>query len=180
VRADGDRFRGVCRLVAVLSVALAGLVPVFAAAAEVPPRVATLHATISGCEAGDGPSLAKSEPIVAGVSETATLVALPCLRTGANVLYRLYILESGEIGGIHPVYVATYSPRFGWMGADTVANIRYDANRKRLASVYKGRREDDCGANAEWIWKDYAFALETYAIKRHCKSGRWTTVFPIR
>lgn len=171
------------RLAAVLFAAALGFflsAATQAAATEIPPRVFAMHDAISGCEARDGPSIKKAPVVAELVTRTAILAGLPCFRSGKNTLYKLYIVETGEIGGIHPVYIATYSTRFGWMGSSTAANIRYDAANKRLESKFNGRRENDCGAHARWVWKDYAFALENYAIKRSCKSRRWTTVYPPR
>ncbi len=97
-----------------------------AAATGVPPRLADWHATSTACEAADGPDLATVAPIVGPLSETAMLYALPCSRSAGRVSYRLYLVETGEIGGIDDLAFAGWSPRFGWFGTDTLDEAAYD------------------------------------------------------
>ena len=152
------------------------------AAGGLPPQVLELHRARSDCEDPASDVLRSIEPIVAPLSKTAILYAIPCTAGAYNVTYRLYVVESGEIGGTQTLYFADYSDSHGWSGTDYLVNVEFDAREKRLTTLYKGRGLGDCGSMGTWRWKDYAFAMEEFRAWSRCDGtrspGEWPVIFP--
>lgn len=124
----------------------------------VPPRLAAWHAALGDCEAMDSPAFSARPPLIASLSDTATLYALPCFASAAGLGYRLYSVERGEIGGMHRMLFAGLSAKFGWFGAETVYDATFDAKAKDLDGVLV----DDAGCRiiGRWTWDDFAFRLD--------------------
>ncbi|WP_181706755.1 DUF1176 domain-containing protein [Chthonobacter rhizosphaerae] len=145
-----------------------------------PPRLVEWHIA-SQCEAPDGPSLAETPPVIGALSETAMLYAIPCYRSEGRTGYRLYMVESGEIGGMHLLTFATFSSRFGWMGTDTLETVAFDPQTATLTAVTTGAAPD-CGTAGTWRWDQYAFKLVTFRANESCGTGKapadWPVVFP--
>ena len=117
-------------------------------------------------------------PVIAQLSKTAILYAIPCTAGAYNIAYRLYMRETGEIGGVETLYFATWSGDYGWGGTDLLFNINVDG--PRLSALYKGRGLGDCGTNAQWVWRDYAFRLVRYAAQDPCEgipAENWPVIF---
>lgn len=149
------------------------------AAGGLPPQVLERHRIRSDCEDPESGVLREIAPIVAPLSKTAILYAIPCTAGAYNVSYRLYVVESGEIGGTSTLYFADYSDSHGWSGTDLLVNIDFDAKEKRLTSFYKGRGLGDCGSMGSWRWKDYAFAMEEFRAWSRCDGTRTAEKWPV-
>lgn len=145
-----------------------------------PSRLIVKHMAASACEAPDSPLLRAFKPVIAPLSSTAILYAVPCTATAGNVSYRLWVVESGEIGGITPLYFASFDPTLGWKGSDLLYNVSYDATEKRLTSVQ--RTGAGCGTRGVWRWKEWTFAMEETRLAADCVEGRdpasWPRVWP--
>ncbi len=124
-----------------------------------PAMLIARHEAQSDCEDLTSGQVAQAEPIVGRLSATASLYALPCAVSDGDTTYRLYVLETGEIGGIQTLYFARHDAAFGWTGTDTLKNVRFDAQTATLTSLSTGRTQTDCGHFARWQWRGFAFAL---------------------
>jgi hypothetical protein len=139
------------------------------------------HLAESRCEDPATQLMRSFEPIVTQLSKTAILYAIPCTAGAYNIAYRLYMRETGEIGGVETLYFATWSGEYGWSGTDLLFNI--DADGPRLSAYYQGRGLGDCGTDAQWLWRDYAFRLLRYAAQDTCDgvlAEHWPVIFEYR
>lgn len=147
----------------------------------IPPRLLHLHRSASACEDPHSEVMSEFKPVIGPVSGTAMLYGIPCMAGAYNVGYRLYIVESGEIGGIEPLYFAAHTGSHGWSGSDVLFNISFDAATKTLSSFYKGRGLGDCGNAGTWIWRKYAFAMVRFRAWSRCDGkrspGNWPVIF---
>lgn len=145
-----------------------------------PPRLVEWHLAFA-CDAPDNPSLAAVDPVIGPLSDTAMLYAVPCFRSEERTNYRLYLVESGEIGGMHALTFATYTSRFGWMGTDTLEAVTYDPQTRRLQALDLGSG-GGCGWRGTWEFDEYAFKLIGMQVYETCSSPRqpdeWPEVFP--
>ncbi len=145
-----------------------------------PPRLIAKHMTASSCETPDSPLLRTFKPVIGVLSSTAILYAIPCTATTGNVSYRLWVVESGEIGGITPQYFALFDPVYGWKGSDLLQNVAYDDKTTTLTATL--RTGVGCGGRGVWRWKNWAFAMEEYRLATDCAEGRdpaaWPRVWP--
>lgn len=126
----------------------------------VPPRLVELHGLSSGCEALDSPLLSTIPPVIGALSDTAMLYALPCTVGGKRTSYRLYLAESGEIGGLQTLAFAGFSRRFGWYGTLTLDAVAYDPEAHRLTA--ETRDAGGCAGRGSWVFDAYAFRLERF------------------
>ena len=145
-----------------------------------PPRLLAKHMAASDCEAPNSPLLRSFKPVIGVLSSTAILYSIPCTASQGNVSYRLWVVESGEIGGITPQYFALFDPVYGWKGSDLLGNVVYDDKTTRLTAVQ--RAGGGCGGRGVWKWKNWAFAMEEYRMAADCVEGRdptdWPKVWP--
>lgn len=150
----------------------------------IPPRLIERHRAASDCEDPGSPLLKPIPPVVGSLSATAMLYAIPCVATGGQVSYRLWVLESGEIGGITALYFALYEDGFGWRGSDLLPNVAFDAAASRLTARSGARGESGCGSYGAWRWKGWAFAMEEFRAAPNCGTRRdpasWPRLFPPR
>lgn len=150
----------------------------------IPYAVLERHARTSDCESTDSASIANANVPVGVLSNAATLYAIPCTVSGSAVTYRLYMRDSGEIGGLETLAFALHDPRFGWVGTDLLTGVAYDHEQGLLTAAHVGRSDRVCGYRAAWRWQDYAFVLERFEGPADCRDagsqGRWTQVFPLR
>jgi hypothetical protein len=136
------------------------------------------HRAESLCEDPDTDLMGSFDPVIAQLSKTAILYAIPCTAGAYNVAYRLYRRETGEIGGVKTLYFATWSGEYGWGGTDLLFNI--EADGPRLSAFYKGRGLGDCGTDGQWVWRDYAYRLERFAAQDTCNgvtAENWPVIF---
>lgn len=137
----------------------------------VPDRLIDRHRAASDCEDPGSPLLKSVPPLIGALSKTAFLYGIPCTSAAGNVAYRMWVIETGEIGGITPLYFALYDPAFGWKGSDLLYNVAFDGNGARLTSEWHAPGLSACPWRAAWHWKDYAFALDDFRLTADC-SGR--------
>lgn len=146
----------------------------------VPPRLLAKHTAASDCEASNSPLLRAFKPVIGVLSSTAILYSIPCTASQGNVSYRLWVVESGEIGGITAQYFALFDPVYGWKGSDLLHNVAYDEKSTRLTATY--RAGGGCGGRGAWKWKSWAFAMEEYRMAADCVEGSdptgWPKVWP--
>lgn len=145
-----------------------------------PHRLVEHHYLTTGCERLEGTLLSGVEVVSGRLSDSALLFALPCVATGETVSYRLYVVETGEIGGIEPLSFAAFSPSHGWTGTETLTNVTFDSAEGRLTSLRPGRDEDGCGRYGAWRWTGWRFALLEYRFRRDCDRTApqsWPVVF---
>lgn len=149
-------------------------------AAGVPPRLLELHLASAACETPDAADIADVKPLIGALSDTATLYALPCFRSAEGLASRLYLIESGEIGGMTPLIFAGFSDRLGWYGVDVLFDVAYDPGSRRL----EGRGADDhgCSFRGRWTFADTAFRLDGLSAGTACGAGAtdWKDVYPPR
>ena len=181
-------------LAAALTVAILLLTPLQARAQtgdadQLPPRsaeetaadlqlVLDRHLAESRCEDPATELMRHIGPVIAQLSKTAILYAIPCTVGAFNVSYRLYRRETGEIGGVETLYFATWSKEYGWGGTDLLLNI--DADGPRLSAYDKTRSPGDCGNNAQWLWRDNAYRLMRYTAQDTCAGTvdeNWPVIF---
>lgn len=119
---------------------------------------------------------------IAALGQTAVLYALPCTVSGRTVTYRLYLRDTGEIGGLETLFFALHDPRFGWIGTDLLANVGFDDVSRTLRADYAGPSDRTCGYRAAWSWQDHAFRLESFEGPGDCRDagnpGRWQRHHP--
>ncbi len=142
-----------------------------------PDRLLVRHARASDCEDPASPRLKSVLTLIGPLSKNAILYAIPCSASGADISYRLWVIETGEIGGITPLYFALYDPVFGWKGSDLLYNVSFEPNGSKLTSTLKGQ-SGTCGHSALWHWKGYAFALDSYQLPSVCPGARTIKIYP--
>lgn len=149
-----------------------------------PARLLERHMAASDCEDPGSPRLKPVPPVIGPLSRTAMLYAIPCAASGGQVSYRLWVVESGEIGGITPLYFASFDEGFGWRGTALLPNVGFDAKEARLVARSATRADSGCGTYGAWRWKDYDFAMEEFRASSDCAGSRnpadWRRVFPAR
>jgi len=147
-------------------------------AAGVPPRLLELHLASTACAAPDAADIAEAQPLIAPLSETATLYAIPCYRNASGLASRLYLIESGEIGGMTPLVFAGFSDRLGWYGVDALVDVAYDAASRRLEA--KGTDDHGCAFRGSWTFTDTAFRLDRLSAATACGAAPagWRDVYP--
>ena len=143
----------------------------------IPPRLAKKHMTVSECEAPNSPLLRSFKPVIGVLSSTATLYGIPCTASAGNVSFRLWVLENGEIGGLTPLYFATFDPGLGWKGTDLLHNIAYDEKTQRLTSTFKAG--GGCGARGVWRWKKWTFEMLETRVASSCVEGKDAADWPL-
>ena len=152
------------------------------AALGVPLAVIEHHMRASDCEAPDSPGLSGAQTVIGVLSQVATLYALPCTAgagAGNTATWRLYMRDSGEIGGVEDLVFAVHDPRFGWIGTELLPHPRFDGESLTLSASFTGRSDRHCGFSGRWVWQDYAFRLEEMKSPRSCADAsapsRWET-----
>ncbi|WP_237153691.1 DUF1176 domain-containing protein [Oryzibacter oryziterrae] len=143
----------------------------------VPPRLLEWHVAASTCEAPDSADLAPIPPMIGALSDTATLYAIPCFKGAHGTGYRLYMVERGEIGGMHALTFAAHSDRFGWTGTDTLFDTGFDAASHVLTASEID--EKGCVSKASWTWDEYAFRLDRLAADPACNGSPDSGLKPV-
>jgi len=143
-----------------------------------PNNVLAQHYGVHGCEDLDSPLMAATDPLIARLSDSAVLFGVPCTAAGDRIAYRLYIVETGEIGGIETLAFARYSGDYGWTGTNTLLNVAFDEDKGELTSASSHREVDGCGHFARWRWADIRFALVEYRYRGACGGASDPKRFP--
>ena len=159
------------------AVAPGDLPPLPASLDGVPDPVLAMHVSTTFCEDPAGPPLAGHAALLAELGPTAVLVGIPCSGDAARAAYRLYVLETGEIGGVHAQVFALPSKSLGWAGTDVLWSPSVDADG-RLTGVLYDPGEGRCASRGHWRWTGYALAMERAEIDDGCGGGGWRRVFP--
>ncbi|MCB1474641.1 MAG: DUF1176 domain-containing protein [Rhodobiaceae bacterium] len=146
----------------------------------IPARVYEQHVRQSACEALDSAGL-KDAAIVAGrLDARSRLFGIPCTNSGGRVTYRLYRIETGEIGGVETLYFALFLPDFGWAGTDLLENVSFDETTGTLTMRAGRDSGGGCASKAVHRWQGWRFALQDYRIDTACKGGpaeSWRQVY---
>lgn len=129
----------------------------------VPQPVMIEHLTISKCEEPLGASFENLDPVVADLSGTATLYALPCTAGSSRPTYRLYVHETGEIEGVHPTFVAVYTEEYGWQGTARVRAVEWDNDARRLLAEGPLDADGRIGSGV-WSWGAFGLKLERFSL----------------
>ncbi|MDQ0327487.1 hypothetical protein J2R99_003356 [Rhodopseudomonas julia] len=145
-------------------------------ASAVPAIVLERHQQSSACEALDSELMREIPPLISRVSDTAIVYAIPCVAAAYNVTYRLYLRETGEIGGLQTLYFPQWSKAYGWSGTDLLFNVALEGDH--LSATALGRGVGDCGTQADFTFLDYAFRLNRYAAEEECR-GRLPADWPV-
>ncbi|MGE0844717.1 MAG: DUF1176 domain-containing protein [Flavobacteriaceae bacterium] len=137
----------------------------------VPARVLERHRRESHCEDPGSAALSEVPAVTGALDSRSRLYAVPCSRSGKSVRYRLYRVETGEIGGIETLYFAAWLKEFGWTGTDLLENVSFHEASGTLVS--EGGRDESgiCASRAVHRWKGWRFALVDYYADVACKGG---------
>lgn len=131
--------------------------------AGIPEAVINEHLATSTCEDLASDHMRDRPPVIGQVSTVATVYAIPCVAGATDTSYRLYLHETGEIGGVHPLYFAVWSPDHAWTGTELLRAVRYDSATGRLTGESAGTagagRSASCRVRGVWTWDRWAFAL---------------------
>jgi hypothetical protein len=153
------------------------------AADPVPQAVVTMHqrAVDDGeCQALDG-MLMYYKPTIAALSPTDTLYILPCDFGILDPPSRLYIQSTGAHPGVRVLMFAQYDRDFGWIGDDEQFNAAFDPKTMTLTAREYFDPAGDCGSDGTWVWRDYAFQLQSYRYQGACDHTKgvkdWPTVW---
>lgn len=148
----------------------------------VPLAVIEHHMRGSDCEAPGSPGLADARTVIGVLSPVATLYALPCTvgaGAGNSATWRLYVRDSGEIGGVETLVFAVHDPRFGWIGTSLLPQPEFDEETGELSARLAGTSDRHCGFAGLWVWQEYAFRLKEMKSPRSCSDAatpsRWET-----
>lgn len=149
----------------------------------IPARIHEQHLRQRACEALDGESLGTVDIVSGRLDARSRLYGLPCTRSGERVTYRLYRIETGEIGGVETLYFAAWLDGFGWTGTDLLENVAYDEAEATLTA--RGGRDaaGTCASRALHLWQGWRFALRDYRIDEACKKGppeSWRVIYTDR
>lgn len=151
--------------------------PLPASLAGVPEPVIALHVSTTFCEDPSGPALADHAALVTPLGPTAVLVGIPCSGDAARAAFRLYVHETGEIGGVHAQFFALPSKTLGWTGTEVLWQPATDAEGRLTGTLYDPG-EGRCASRGRWRWNGYALALETAEMEAACGKGEWRSVYP--
>ncbi|MCT8266178.1 DUF1176 domain-containing protein [Afifella sp. JA880] len=145
-------------------------------ASAIPAVVLERHQQSSACEALDSELMRDIPPLISRVSDTAIVYAIPCVVAAYNVTYRIYLRETGEIGGLQTLYFPQWSEAYGWSGTDLLFNVELKGDH--LSATALGRGVGDCGTQADFTFLDYTFRLDRYAAEEECR-GRLPADWPV-
>ncbi len=149
--------------------------------AGIPEAVIDAHLANLTCEDLASDHMHDRAPVVGALSPVATLYAIPCVAGARETSYRLYLHETGEIGGVHPLYFAVWSPENAWMGTELLRDVRFDPESGQLTGESAGTAGSGpsatCRVRGTWRWNRWAFRLERMET-RGCAAGVPGLVFP--
>ncbi len=162
---------------------LACFLPQVVQAEPLPDMLLDTHEMTSNCEALETIKVAK--PVIAVLSEVATLYALPCTNSSQDdATYRVYLFETGEIGGIRPLLFSLYSPELGWVGTDILRSVELDEKNATITHKTYSRWGGACGSYGKWQWNSYTLKMLDFRYRKSCKASRsianWVKVYSAR
>ncbi len=154
---------------ALIALFLAMRVSAAAAADPLPDLLLETHYRTSDCEALD--TITGKEPIVAMLSDVARLYALPCTASSHDdTTYRVYLFETGEIGGIRPLLFSLFTPALGWVGTDILRGVELDADKAIITHTTRNRWGGACGTHGRWQWNDFTLKMLEFSYRKSCNS----------
>lgn len=116
----------------------------------------------------------------ADLGQNRTLWAIVCAAGSYNADFALFIEDpSKATGRFDPLLFAAFVEAIGWTGADTLANVTYDPEKRELKAFDKGRGQGDCGQFGIWEWVGAAFRMVEYRAKEECDGVGKAESFPI-
>ncbi len=138
------------------------------------------HYRTSECE--DMETIKGPEPIIAVLSDVARLYALPCTSSSHDdVTYRVYLFETGEIGGIRPLLFSLYTPKLGWVGTDILRGVKLDAATGKITHRTLSRWGGACGTFGQWKWNDFTLKMLEFRIRKSCGTSKsvkdWVVIY---
>lgn len=129
------------------------------------------HYRTSECE--DMETIKGPEPVIAVLSDVARLYALPCTSSSHDdVTYRVYLFETGEIGGIRPLLFSLYTPKLGWVGTDILRGVKLDAATGKITHKTLSRWGGACGTYGQWQWNDFTLKMRSFRIRKSCGTSK--------
>lgn len=148
-----------------------------------PELLVNTHQLTSDCEALS--TIVGANPIEARLSDVARLFALPCTSSSqGDATYRVYLFETGEIGGIRPLLFAMFTPELGWVGSDILRGVELDAGTAMITHHTLGQWGGACGTYGRWQWNDFTLKMLEFRYRKSCSSSRspenWVQVFPAK
>jgi len=149
--------------------------------APLPDILLDTHEITSTCEALE--TIKGVKPITAVLSNVATLYALPCTKSSHDdTTYRVYLFETGEIGGIRPLLFSIFTPDFGWVGTDILRGVELDAETATITHTTYARWGGACGSHGKWVWNSFTLKMLEFRYRKSCKAGRkvkdWVKAYP--
>lgn len=149
--------------------------------AGIPEAVIDAHLANDACEDLTSDHMRNRAPVVGQLSAVATFYAIPCVAGALDTTYRLYLHETGEIGGVHPLYFAVWSPENAWMGTELLRAVHFNPESGRLTGESAGTAGSGpsatCRVRGTWHWNRWAFRLERMET-RGCAASVPAVVFP--
>ena len=129
------------------------------------------HYRTSECE--DMETIKGPEPIIAVLSDVARLYALPCTSSSHDdVTYRVYLFETGEIGGIRPLLFSLFTPKLGWVGTDILRGVKLDDETGKITHKTLSRWGGACGTYGQWKWNDFTLKMLDFRIRKSCGTSK--------
>lgn len=145
-----------------------------------PEMLLDTHYRTSDCEALE--TIKGPKPITAVLSDVASLYALPCTSSSHDdVTYRVYLFETGEIGGIRPLLFSLYTPKLGWVGTDILRGVKLNAKTGEITHKTFSRWGGACGTYGLWQWNDFTLKMLKFSFRKSCTTGKnikdWVNIY---
>jgi len=129
------------------------------------------HYRTSECENME--TIKGPEPIISVLSDVARLYALPCTSSSHDdVTYRVYLFETGEIGGIRPLLFSLYTPKLGWVGTDILRGVKLDAETGKITHKTLSRWGGVCSTYGQWQWNDFTLKMLDFRVRKSCGTSK--------
>ncbi|MDR4305760.1 DUF1176 domain-containing protein [Chelatococcus sambhunathii] len=131
-------------------------------------------------QAESSPSFLADESFAADLGDGRTLWAIVCAAGSYNADFALFVEDPSKAADrFESLLFATFVEAIGWTGADTLANVTYDPEKRELKAFDKGRGAGDCGQMGLWEWVGAAFRMIEYRAKDECDGVAKPESFPI-
>jgi invasion protein IalB len=126
------------------------------------------------------PSFLADQSFAADLGDRRTLWAIVCASGAYNVDYALFLEDPSKAANrFDQLTFAAFVESLGWTGVDSLANVAYDPEKRRLTAFEKGRAAGDCGTFGAWEWMGEAFRMIEYRSKEECDGVGQPEKFPI-
>ncbi len=136
-----------------------------------PNMLLDTHYRTSDCEAME--TIKGPKPIIAVLSNVARLYALPCTSSSHDdVTFRVYLFETGEIGGIRPLLFSLFTPQLGWVGTDILRGVKLNAETGEIIHKTLSRWGGACGTYGRWKWNDFTVKMLEFSYRKSCATGK--------